>query len=53
MKFSTYLETIMGVSIYPIISLVIFTVFFTAVLLWISRMDKQHIEDLEQLPFND
>ena len=53
MKFSTYLEQIAGVSIYPVISLVLFTVFFTGVMIWIWRMDKKEIERIEQLPLED
>ena len=53
MKFSTYLEQIMGVSIYPVISLVLFVTFFTCVLLWIYRMDKNEIERVEKLPLED
>lgn len=53
MKFSNYLEQIMGVSIYPVISLVLFVAFFTGVLIWIYRIPKQEIEHLENLPLND
>jgi cbb3-type cytochrome oxidase subunit 3 len=53
MKFSTYLEQIMGVSIFPIISLVLFVAFFTGVLIWIYRIDKKEIEHMENLPLND
>lgn len=53
MKFSTYLEQIAGVSIYPVISLVLFTVFFTGVMIWIWRMDKKEIERIEKLPLED
>lgn len=53
MKFSNYLEQIMGVSIYPVISLVLFVVFFAGVLIWIYRIPKKEIEHLENLPLND
>ena len=53
MKFSTYLEQIMGVSIFPVISLVLFVAFFTGVLIWIYTIDKKDIEHLEQLPLKD
>jgi cytochrome c oxidase cbb3-type subunit 3 len=53
MKFSTYLEQIMGVSIFPIISLVLFVAFFTGVLIWIYSIDKKEIEHMENLPLND
>ncbi len=53
MKFSTYLEQIMGVSIFPIISLVLFVAFFTGVVVWIYSIDKKEIEHMENLPLND
>lgn len=53
MKFSTYLEQIMGVSLYPVVSLIIFTVFFTGVVIWIARMDKKQVDAMKNLPFND
>lgn len=53
MKFSTYLEQIMGVSIYPVVSLVIFTAFFTGVIIWIARMDRKQVDAMKQLPFNE
>ena len=53
MKFSTYLEQIIGVSIYPVVSLLLFVFFFIAVLVWINRIPKKEIEHLENLPLND
>ena len=53
MKFSTYLEQIMGVSIFPIISLVLFVAFITGVLFWIYSIDKKEIEHMENLPLNE
>jgi cbb3-type cytochrome oxidase subunit 3 len=53
MKFSNYLEQIIGVSIFPIVSLLLFVAFFTGVLVWIYSIDKKEIEHMENLPFND
>lgn len=53
MKFSTYLEQIMGVSIFPVISLMLFVAFFTGVVVWIYSIDKKEIEHMENLPLND
>jgi cytochrome c oxidase cbb3-type subunit 3 len=53
MKFSTYLVKIAGVSIYPLISLVIFVVFFLLVLYWMYSLDKNEIKRIENLPFDD
>ncbi len=53
MKFSTYLEQIMGVSIFPVISLLLFVAFFTGVVVWIYTIDKKTIDHMENLPLND
>ncbi len=47
------LATIDGVEIYPIISLLIFVLFFTGVIIWAFRVDKDKIKTLEQLPLSD
>jgi len=53
MKFSNYLEQITGVSFYPLVSLGLFVLFFTGVLIWTYRIDKKVIEHIENLPLND
>jgi cytochrome c oxidase cbb3-type subunit 3 len=53
MNFSNYLEHIMGVSIYPMISLLLFVVFFSAVVVWSYRIPKKEIEHMENLPLKD
>ena len=53
MKFSTYLEQIAGVSIFPVISLSLFVIFFTLVLIMILRMSRQEIQHLENIPLRD
>ncbi|MFY8127795.1 MAG: CcoQ/FixQ family Cbb3-type cytochrome c oxidase assembly chaperone [Chitinophagaceae bacterium] len=50
MKFSHYLEKITGVSMYPIISLILFVLFFSIVTIWILKMDKNELQRAEQLP---
>ncbi|MCX6190595.1 MAG: CcoQ/FixQ family Cbb3-type cytochrome c oxidase assembly chaperone [Bacteroidetes bacterium] len=53
MNFSTYLEQITGVSIYPLISLVLFVAFFVLVTYWMYSIDKNEIERIERLPLDD
>jgi hypothetical protein len=53
MKVKHYLETILGIEIYPLISLVIFVVFFAIMLLYVLKMDKEHIKEVEHLPLED
>lgn len=53
MKFSTYLEKIAGVSIYPVVSLVLFVAFFALVTYWMYSIDKTEISRIEKLPLDD
>jgi cytochrome c oxidase cbb3-type subunit 3 len=53
MKFSTYLVHITGVSIYPLISLCLFVVFFFLMIYWMYSIDKKEIERIQNLPFDD
>lgn len=53
MKFINYLESIAGVSIYPMTSLLIFVVFFVLLVLYTVKADKQHIAELRNLPIEE
>ncbi|MDX1544587.1 MAG: CcoQ/FixQ family Cbb3-type cytochrome c oxidase assembly chaperone [Christiangramia sp.] len=44
------LESIDGVEIYPIISLLIFFIFFTALFWWVFTARKDYIRDVSNLP---
>ena len=50
MKFKNYLETITGVETYPLMSLLIFFLFFTALSIWAFRANKKYIDELKNLP---
>ena len=53
MKFINYLKSIDGVSIYPIITLIIFvSIFILATILALSK-DKKTIDEIKNLPLND
>lgn len=39
-----------GVEIYPILSLVIFVLFFTAVIIFVVKMSKKHVDQMSALP---
>ena len=47
-----YADSIKGIDIYPIISLLIFVIFFIAVLYYVRRMDKKHVENLKNMPLD-
>ncbi len=52
MKFTNYLEQITGVGIYPMISLILFVIFFILVTLWVFGTSKETIKEMEELPFD-
>lgn len=52
MKFIHYLEKVTGVSIYPLISFVIFGLFFLVMLLWVLKSDKKLIYDISRIPLD-
>ncbi|MGB2088194.1 MULTISPECIES: cytochrome C oxidase subunit IV [Psychroflexus] len=44
------LETIVGIELYPIISLLIFFTFFVALFWWVMTYNKKNIKFLSELP---
>jgi fructose-specific phosphotransferase system IIC component len=54
MRFITHnLTSIDGIAIYPIISLLIFVMFFTIMITYVIRMKKDTIEELSAIPLED
>ncbi|MFA9188253.1 CcoQ/FixQ family Cbb3-type cytochrome c oxidase assembly chaperone [Flavobacterium sp. FBOR7N2.3] len=47
------METIAGVSIYPILSLLIFFFFFVGLGFWVFFYKKEKIKELSEIPLND
>jgi cbb3-type cytochrome oxidase subunit 3 len=47
------LTSIDGVSIYPIISLLIFFLFFAVMITWVYRMRKTEVDELSNIPFEN
>jgi cytoskeletal protein RodZ len=47
------LETIDGVAIFPILSLLIFFLFFMGLGIWVFFYKKDKITELSQMPLND
>jgi cbb3-type cytochrome oxidase subunit 3 len=52
MKFKNYLEQINGVEVYPMISLILFTGIFIAVLFYVFTADKKSMNDKASIPLN-
>lgn len=47
------METIIGIELFPLISLVIFFVFFTVMLYMVFKLKKSHINKMSHLPLNE
>jgi cytochrome c oxidase cbb3-type subunit 3 len=50
MKFINYLTSISGVGIFPLISLLVFFIFFTVLAIYIVRVDRERMKYMESLP---
>jgi hypothetical protein len=48
-----HLDTIAGVEIYPIISLLLFFIVFTTMLIIVLKMPKNRIEEIGNLPLDN
>ena len=48
-----HLDTIAGVEIYPIISLLLFFLVFTTMLIIVLKMPKKNIEKMSNLPLDN
>lgn len=47
------MESISGIEIYPILSLLIFFFFFVGLYTWVYTYRKEKISEMSQLPFSD
>ena len=45
-----HLETIAGIDIYPVLSFIVFFLFFLGVLWWVFTVRRSHIEHMAALP---
>ena len=53
MKFINYLESITGIGIYPMISFVIFFIFFLLVSVYLIKMGARHFERASNIPLDN
>ncbi|MBS1651032.1 MAG: CcoQ/FixQ family Cbb3-type cytochrome c oxidase assembly chaperone [Bacteroidetes bacterium] len=51
MKFINYLESITGIGIFPLISLIIFSLFFLFAGIFAFKAKKTYITHLKNIPF--
>jgi hypothetical protein len=48
-----YAESIDGVNIYPMISLLIFFLFFVVLLYYVKKIDKEKVNEISRIPLDD
>lgn len=53
MKFVNYLEKISGVGIFPMISLILFTIVFILVVIYAFRTPNETVKKMENLPLDN
>lgn len=53
MKFINYLKSIDGVSIYPLLTLLIFVSIFVLAILLVYSKSKKTIDEIKRLPLED
>lgn len=51
--FKYYFERIQDIEVFPVISLLIFVLFFISLLIWVVKADKQYIRSMEHLPLEE
>lgn len=44
------LQSAEGLSLYPVISLIIFVLFFAILIIWMIKVDKNYIKKMSNLP---
>ncbi len=53
MKFINYLSDIVNVEIYPLISLMIFVLFFVGLIIYVIKSDKNYIQKMSDMPLDN
>lgn len=53
MKFINYLSDIVNVEIYPMISLIIFVLFFVSLIIYVIKSDKNYIKKMSDMPLDN
>ena len=47
------LQSIEGIGIFPIISMIVFVIFFAAVIIWYFKADKKYLNKMKNLPLDN
>jgi len=51
--YKNVLQSIDNIAIWPVVSFIIFFLFFLCLLWWVFTTEKKHIDDMKQLPLQD
>jgi len=51
--YKNVLQNIDNIEIWPVLSLIIFFVFFLGILIYVLKVDKNYIKMMKELPMND
>lgn len=46
-----HMESMEGIEIYPVISLLIFFIFFVLLFLWVFTAKKEYVDEVSKIPF--
>ncbi|MEX0273120.1 MAG: CcoQ/FixQ family Cbb3-type cytochrome c oxidase assembly chaperone [Flavobacteriaceae bacterium] len=49
----SHMESIEGVTVYPIISLLLFFIFFALLFFWVFTAKKEYIKEVSELPLEN
>ena len=47
-----HMETIVGIEFFPLLSFVIFFLFFVTCIVWVIRSDKRRLDEISRLPLD-
>jgi hypothetical protein len=50
--YKNVLQAIEGIGIFPIISMLIFLAVFLTAIIWVIRVDKNHLQQMAELPLD-
>ncbi len=51
--FKEVLQSIEGIGIYPVISMIVFVLFFVIVIIWYFKADKKYLNKMRNLPLDN
>ena len=51
--FKEVLQSIEGIDIYTIVSMIIFILFFIGMTIWLFKVDKKYIKQMSELPLEE